>query len=315
MVTAFNSINASAPGSIMLLGEYSVLHNGHALVCAVDKRMRVSLTPRIDEQIELISALGIYQTTLQQLEIIAPFQFVLAVLKQFQNQLKSGCTITIESEFSEQVGLASSAAVTVATITALATWLGITYTPLELIYQAREIVRTVQGLGSGADVAACVLGGLVNYCQEPLTAEKLEFNHPLTLVYSGSKTPTAVAVKKVTANFADQPAVFKELLQGINNCAQQGIKAVRHNDELVLAQMMNQQQKLMQALGVNTPVLESIVNNLRAESSILGAKISGSGLGDCVVAVGTLTERHVLPAGTQNIPIQIASQGVLCEKN
>jgi mevalonate kinase len=36
---------ASAPGSLMLLGEYAVLHDYPALVCAIDKRISVIIEP------------------------------------------------------------------------------------------------------------------------------------------------------------------------------------------------------------------------------------------------------------------------------
>src|SRR5690349_12767806 len=111
---------ASAPGSLMLLGEYGVLHGTPALVCAVDKRMCVTLTPRADERIEIESTLhGTYQTELNQIKIEAPFQFVLGALQHYQSKMRRGCDIKIESEFSDKMGLGSSSAVTVATLACL----------------------------------------------------------------------------------------------------------------------------------------------------------------------------------------------------
>ena len=103
-------LKAHAPGSLMLLGEYGVLYGKHALVCAVDKRISVVLTPRADEKIILRSSLqGEYVTSLTNLEIEKPFQFVLGALKQYQSRLKRGCEIEITSEFSDKIGLGSSA--------------------------------------------------------------------------------------------------------------------------------------------------------------------------------------------------------------
>src|SRR3990167_7396944 len=112
--------NASAPGSLMLLGEYAVLHGKPALVCAVDKRINVILTPRRDTTITIHSELlGDYQTDLLQLKIEKPFHFVLGALKHNQAKLKRGCDIEINSAFSDKVGLGSSAAVTIATLAAI----------------------------------------------------------------------------------------------------------------------------------------------------------------------------------------------------
>jgi len=303
----------SAPGSTMLLGEYAVLHRGWALVCAVDQRVTVQLTPRTDNQIEIISSLGSYQTQLMQLEIVPPFQFVLAALKKYQKQLKQGCTLTIQSEFSEKIGLSSSAAVTVATLSAITMWLQITYTPMQLIQRARRIVQQVQGMGSGADVAAAVLGGVVAYRQQPLVAEKMCWISALNLIYSGSKTPTAIAINQVETRFAKYPILYKQILRAIDACAQQGISAIKNGDNKALGQVMTIQQGLMQALGVNTPVLQGLIEELILQPMILGAKISGSGLGDSVIALGTLIEDYVpcfSEQGTKRIPMMIAPEGV-----
>src|SRR5437762_2389846 len=82
---------ASAPGSLMLLGEYAVLQGKHAVVCAIDKRMTVSLSPRQDTQICLTSSLGQFETDLAKLQITPPFQFVLAALNAVKKHMKQGC--------------------------------------------------------------------------------------------------------------------------------------------------------------------------------------------------------------------------------
>ncbi|MCD6040170.1 MAG: galK [Gammaproteobacteria bacterium] len=310
-------IKASAPGSIMLLGEYSVLYEGYALVCAVEKRIHVQLTLRTDDQIELISSLGTHKTKLTQLEIIPPFQFILAIFKKFQKYLQQGCTLTVESEFSEHIGLASSAAVTVATLAAFTHWLHLSYSSSQLIQEARSIVQEVQGLGSGADVAACVLGGLVAYRTQPFLAKKIDFISPITLVYSGSKTPTVTAVNKVETFFSRYPQLYQQLLHAIDECAQQGIAAAEEKDVRALGQLMNIQQGLMDALGVNTPTLRYIIEKLRLQSTLWGAKISGSGLGDCVVALGAISDPELSQfavEGAKEIPVAVATQGVYCEK-
>src|SRR5689334_7689388 len=110
---------ASAPGSLMLLGEYAVLYGKPAIVCAVEKRMTVTLTPRTDQRIIIDSArLGHYETDLATLKIEKPFLFVLGALKHFQTKCRRGFNIEITAEFCDQIGFGSSAAVTVATLAA-----------------------------------------------------------------------------------------------------------------------------------------------------------------------------------------------------
>ncbi len=300
----------------MLLGEYAVLHDKHALVCAVDKRMTVTIQPRADNKIEIISAaLGNFSTDRTRLEISQPFQFILATLKKFQQQLPSGCNVIVASEFSDKIGFGSSAAVTVATLAAICAWLNKNVSSHEMILQARAIVRDVQGLGSGADVAACVLGGMVAYQMQPLLAERLPHQHVLTAVYAGYKTPTVDVVKKVKTQYLAHPEIHDALFSAMDVCAVQGIQHAREQNWVGLGAVMNIQQGLMESLGVNTPLLSELIQQLRAQSTVYGAKISGSGLGDCVVGLGDAISLSFTDEKIKQIPVTIATHGVLCEKN
>jgi mevalonate kinase len=308
------SFKASAPGSLMLLGEYAVLHGKHAVVCAVDRRITVTLVPRTDKQIIITSNVGNLITTITDLTIAPPFQFVIATLKKFQRQLPSGCEITIAAEFSDQVGLGSSAAVTTALFAALTAWLAISLSITDMIKQVRAIIRGVQGIGSGADVAACVLGGVVVYKAAPFYTEKLAGNLPLTAAYAGYKTPTVQAVLQVKEVFAHHRGIFQKLCQAIDECALQGIAAIKAENWQVLGTIMNMQQGLMESLGVNTPELAEAITALRSHPDILGAKISGSGLGDCVIGLGVAHNLSFNNNKLALIPVQMSTQGVRCEK-
>jgi len=308
---------ASAPGSLMLLGEYAVLYNKSALVCAVDKRMQVSLKPRQDDQIYIVSpGYGSWSSSLAELSMVAPFQFVTACLHHYRMKLPSGCELQITSEFSDQLGFGSSAAVTVATLAALLAWLGKPMQDLELLRAARQIIREAQGgRGSGADVAASVMGGVVAYRASPLDIEKFTFDYPLTVIYSGSKTPTVEAIQRVKEKFSDSPSLFNSLCQAIHQCAKQGIYAIHEKNWQRLGEAMNVQQGLMQALGVSTALLDDLIEHLHADPAIIGAKISGAGWGDCVIGLGKaahlgLEERY---SGVKQIEVRVSQEGVRWE--
>lgn len=310
-------IKASAPGSLMLLGEYAVLQGKHALVCAIDKRITVTLSPRMDDRIEIQSGtLGHYVTNITELKIEKPFHFVLAAIKQYQARIRRGCDIKIDSEFSDKVGFGSSAAVTVATIAALVTWLNIRTTPLDLVRQSRNVIRGIQGVGSGADAAASVYGGIVSYQAQPLSAEKFAQTYPITALYSGYKTPTVEAIKQVQKHFVSHQELFRHINNSIGQCATEGMQFVRKGDWEKLGQVMNIQQGMMESLGVCTPLLRDMIDDLRKQTPIVGAKISGSGLGDCVIALGELPDDYYYQhQDVHRIPVQMSLQGVHCEKN
>lgn len=276
---------ASAPGKLFLLGEHAVLHGYPAIVCAVNRRITVTVTPRADQQIHIDSQLGHHQTSLMELEVVRPFQFVLAVLKQAR--LCQGCNIEVKAEFSDQVGFGSSAAVTVATWSALLAWQGIQLSLFELWQRAQASVQLAQGgVGSGADLAAAVYGGTVYFDPEAQCIERLPYNPPLTVVYSGYKTPTVEVIRRVQAQFEGKQSQFEAWCQAMGALSKQGEAAIRQQDWPMLGRLLTQGQQLMRELGVSDQRLEQIVTALNQQSGMLGAKISGSGLGDCVVGIG-----------------------------
>lgn len=304
---------ASAPGSLMLLGEYAVLYHKPAVVCAINQRITVSVKPREDDQVLVVSeGYGSYATSLSELSIAAPFRFVTACLFLYRKKLTSGCEIQIHSAFSDQIGLGSSAAVTVATLAALFAWLQQPTDSLHLIREARQVVREVQSQGSGADVAASVLGGIVAYRDAPLDVEKFSLEPALTVIYSGSKTPTVEAIKRVREKFARTPALFNKLCQAIHQCAKEGIRALQEGNWQHFGAAMNVQQGLMQALGVSTPLLDDLIERLRLDPAILGAKISGSGWGDCVLGLGKAAHLGVEErfSGVKQIAVGVTQEGV-----
>ena len=308
MSTDSPRILASAPGTLMLLGEHAVLHGSQALVLAVDKRIRVELTPLQQPHLLIESGLGQYQAPLAQLDDHPDFGFVLAAVRQSQARLPSGLRLRIESDFSHLVGLGSSAAVTVAVVAALNRWIDPDADQEGLFEQARAVMLAVQGRGSGADLAAAVEGGMVAYHQSG-TRQKLPGLPPIGLYYCGYKLKTPLVLAQVADAAEQMPELYQQLYRLMGRCAEQACEAASTSDWPQLGRLMNYYQGLMDTLGVNDAKLSAMVYALRCSEAVLGAKISGSGLGDCVISLGLPSE---LAAGfdVEAIPVRLSSRGV-----
>jgi mevalonate kinase len=307
------AIKVSVPGSIMLLGEHAVLQNYPAVVGAVDRRIFAELIPRSDRKVFINSdRFGEFVTDIDlQVADTQKFRFILAALRAFKNKFLNGFDLKISSEFSDQVGLGSSAAVTVAVIAVVQQWID-EKIDLHAVYKTGvEVVHAVQGMGSGADIAASVFGGVVFYQLKPLKIEKLNFKPPLGLVYCGYKTPTVEVIKRVKNYQKRQPELLADLYVAIGKCTENGKSAIQARDWRSLGEIFNIHQGLLDALGVNDKTLSEIVYDLRKQSQVLGAKISGSGLGDCVVAVGSMIENVFDDDGVEKIDIKITEHGVM----
>ncbi len=302
------SFNASAPGNLMLLGEHAVLHGKRALVCAVDRRIHVTLTPRLDGRVTVTSTLGRFCGSLDHIRPAAPFAFVTALIARWRSRVKDGFDLKIRSDFSDKVGLGSSAAVTVATGAAIMKWLDGRVDRKRLFAECRAVIRAVQGLGSGADVAASVFGGIVAYRAKPLEIRKLGRTHPITVIYSGSKKPTPEVVRLVQAGRRRHPRLFRSIYELMDLSSDVAVWAVDRGLWPALGELLNINQGLMETIGVSNARLSRIARALRADPNILGAKISGSGLGDCVVGLGKM-RRSKMPF--LRLPATMSADGVV----
>lgn len=301
-------IVTSAPGSIMITGEHAVLHGARALVGAVDARVQVRLTPRSDRAVVIRSALGTRKTPLDAPDASPPFQFLGRALERLGRECPAGFDLDITADMPPDVGLGSSAAVTVATLAALYVWRdgGNTPAPEVLHREALAIVRAIQGAASGADLAASVWGGVLLYKQDPAVLRRHTFFPDITLVYAGYKTPTAEVIRQVEMRRNVSTDGFCNLYAHMDACTEQADAAFAGSDVAMLAAALTRGQTLMEELGVCDETLSDITRLLRAHTGITAAKISGSGLGDCVLGLGRLS--IALPY--RQIPVTFTAQGV-----
>ena len=304
---SFNPWTASAPGSLMLLGEYAVLYGKKAIVCAIDKRIHVTLQPRRDEQLMIHSALGEYTASIHHITMEPPLQFVLGTLQS--HRLPQGCEITITAEFAGDLGLGSSAAVTVALSKALNQWLQRTLSQEQLWRETKAIMTRVQGNGSGADLAASIYGGTLAFQNNPLQITPLQYSPQLCVIYSGKKTITTQAIHIVAERREKNPKFFQQLDKQIHQISMQAIPAINQQNWKTLGALFNEAQTHMNTLGVSNTVLEDIIQTLRRQPTVCGAKISGSGLGDCVIGLGYL-ENKIFPQNEQQHQLGVTQLGV-----
>mgnify|MGYP001176082362 CR=1 FL=1 len=285
----------------MLLGEHAVLDGNKSLICAINKRIFVTLEP-IENSTSIIieSSIGSYHAQIDAVDDDDRFIFLIEVIRSFVSQLNTGIHIKIDSEFSSAIGFGSSTAVTVAAYAAFYTYTnGHTPNPLNLYKAVIKIIRSIQQWASGADIAASIYGGLINYSNlsnqfpinrklESPNIEKIDNTFSLVAVYCGYKKATEEVIREVVLDYynSDKDHLKSVFFNEISTCVNDGIEAIRKNNLYALGSAMNTQQYTMDSMGLNTPELEEICDILQRDPDIYGAKISGSGLGDCIVAVG-----------------------------
>ena len=293
------SFKVSVPCSTMLLGEHAVLYGHSSVVCALDYRLQVELKPREDTIINIFSdQFGEYTTDIGKVCAEKPFQFVLTAIKFWQPHLSCGFDLFIRSKILTNVGLGTSAAITVAVIAVLMKFLE-NRIDVESVYRgAATVINSVQGSGSFADVAASIFGGVISYRKKPLYIEPLFYFPEIWLIYLGYKTPTAEVIKKVAEARNKNPKLYDKLFSKIGGCVDLGTQALLTEDWMTLGKIFSAHQKLQQELGVSDASSTEIISALSSIKTVLGAKISGSGLGDCIIALGEIPP-HYFPMNKQ----------------
>jgi mevalonate kinase len=218
-----------------------------------------------------------------------PFHFIGAVIKKYAPAFKTGFDLRIEADFPADVGLGSSSAITVAALAAIKTRLNGSFPERgALMRESIEIIRLVQGRGSGADAAAAVWGGILLYLAAPEVVRRYHKLPPIELVYAGYKTPTPEVIEIVEKARAKSIDGYKALYNRIDVCTMFADGALQKADWQTLGNALSRGQLMMEMLGVCDEALAEIVAAMTAMPDILGVKISGSGLGDCVLGIGKL---------------------------
>jgi len=290
-----------APANTMILGEHSVVYGHPAIACALDQFITIDWQARQDSEIHISSELAHFQTDIQHLNTHPKLRFVGLALQAFKPHLSFGLNIDIKSEFSSTIGLGSSAAVLAATLHGLNVITQQKYSTLSLFEMGHAIIMEIQGRGSGTDLAASLTGGVIYFepkspNQSKTKITKLPHVFPLCLIYAGYKTPTADVLALVAQQWQDQPKQLAALYQAMGNTTQQAFKSLNSSTETfetpktlsAFYQSLQTYQQLMDQLGVNDSTLSILINSLQQCPSIHAAKISGSGLGDCVLGLGNL---------------------------
>ncbi len=321
-----NAIAVSAPGKLMLLGEHAVIYDHPCIVTAVDHRMKVRLF-LTDDNLLTLNAPDVnimnYQKSIDKLgkgDVPKNAQFVeVAISNFFQTYHRSqGVNITSTSEFSSRFGFGSSSAITVATIKALSEIFEKPMTEKELFDLSYKTVLDIQKKGSGFDVAAAVYGGTLYFMTAGKTIEPLEVeNLPLIVGYTGVKADTVALVTQVQKTADEYPIVIEGVFGLIEELVNEAKSVISAQDFEKLGKLMNMNQGLLDTLGVSTEKLSQL-NHAALNAGAYGAKLSGAGGGDCMIAFSPDNVRSevidaIAQAGGTNIEVSPNAPGVRVE--
>lgn len=256
----------SAPGKLLLLGDHAVVYGRPCIVTAISERMYVRAG---------VSAPG-------------DTRFLDAAVALWGTGAES---LSATSSFSGRYGLGSSSAVTVAALKALRP----SATDKELFDAAYRIVLTVQGVGSGFDVAAAVWGGTLYFVTGGKTIEPIASDAamPLVVGFTGVKADTASMVREVAVKRERDTLRVERIFDGIAGLVAQAKEQFMEGDFERIGKLMDFNQDYLRDLGVSSEKLESLIGAAK-KAGAWGAKLSGAGGGDCMIALAPQEKRQAV---------------------
>ncbi|MHA1762031.1 MAG: mevalonate kinase family protein, partial [Candidatus Heimdallarchaeota archaeon] len=190
--------------------------------------------------------------------------------------------LTITSDI--PAGFGSSAAVIVSVLGVLDEFYHTKLSQEEFLELGLKINYSVKGYGSGLDIASAIYGGLIYY-QKDQFVEELPFEHLDFIVgNTGVNAPSGPIVESVREFEKNKPSKAKVIFSCVQNIVEQAKDAILNHEEEVLGELMDCNQKFLKDLGVSSEILEELIAAAK-EAGAFGAKLSGAGKGDNMIAI------------------------------
>ncbi len=284
-------IYKKAPAKIILFGEHAVVYGQPAIAIPVKN---VCATARILPDISKKS--GHIRIQAKDIQLNADYAnlskdhplaaSVRLTLEEISPVHIPSFTIQISSTIPVSAGMGSGAAVTVAVMRALSSFLGAPLPTETISNLTYEVEKLHHGTPSGVDNTVVAYEKPV-YFERGKTLEALKIKHPTHWVIAdtGEKTPTHETVSAVREKHAQNPEEYDAIFENIGCITKKARRTLIQGDMDNLGKLMNQNQSLLENLDVSSPRLNTLIEAARSAGAS-GAKLSGGGRGGNMIALG-----------------------------
>ncbi len=278
----------SGYGKVILFGEHFVVHGVPGIVSATDaatdaevKKIYTGITIKDERKGSKGYA---EEKKLQQIESIE------RMLKTMGMPQATAMSIWLGGDLPGFSGLGASAASSVAIARAITEEFGLKFSDQRINEIAYEAEKAYAGNPSGIDNTAATFGGLLwfkkNMAGGPDTFEKISIKEPVEIIIgsTGIVANTKAMVEGVAERKKQNPQKYDPLFKQAENLALTGRKALKDFDLKKVGELMNENHRLLQEIGVSCKELDRLVDVARKQGT-WGAKLTGGGGGGCMTAL------------------------------
>lgn len=201
--------------------------------------------------------------------------------------------IRVESTIPPGKGLGSSASVAIAIAKSLFAYVDKPYTNEELLYLANISETYAHGAPSGIDPLTITSESPIWYMKDtPIDYILPKGQFHFVVADSGEEADTKTAVSTVSNLLKATPQKIYNKIERIGEITHEVRDALEKASKNVLGSLLDEAQKNLEAIGVSNDTLNHLIEFVK-EQGALGAKLTGSGNGGCIIALAQ-NELHSL---------------------
>jgi mevalonate kinase len=278
---------ARACGKVILLGEHAVVYGVPALAAGIDRGAEALARPA--DRATLV--LGDRQVAADDgSDTSRAFSALLAELGAPPVAVEVTLTVL------PGCGLGASAAISVAIARAVLDAMAASSSFDRVFAAANAWERVFHGNPSGIDAAAAAAGGCISFTRKDGVSHlTLPVDLEIAIAVAGPPASTKEMVEGVAKLKERRPEVVGKSLEGIEALVKNARLCIEAGDTEGLGKLMDLNQMLLSGLFLSTPDIERACRIAR-DAGALGAKLTGSGGGGCVIALTEGNSASILEA-------------------
>lgn len=276
--------HGQACGKIILIGEHAVVYGAPAIAIPFQSVGATVHVRPSDDQSRLHC--DFYTGSITDMpETLLGLKVAIEETLASLNQSDACLTLTIDSTIPIERGMGSSASIAIAMIRALYTYYQQELPQETLLALVNASEKVVHGNPSGIDAAIIATEhALVFQKAQPSQSLTVSLDAYLIVADSGITGRTKEAVTTVKAFQEEHPVQHAELLSQLETLVLSVQQELQDGDSTIVGQAFTHAHTCLQELGVSHPTIDMLVQTA-IDHSALGAKLTGGGLGGCMIAL------------------------------
>jgi galactokinase len=303
-----------APGRVNLIGEHTDYNDGFVLPAAINKAIYLGVSKRADDQIHLVSIdlNESFTGTVNKLEKTAPHWtlYILGVVEQFQKAGKTvgGFNLVFSGDIPLGAGLSSSAALECGVAFGLNELFSLGLDRVTMVKMAQAAENEFVGVKCGImDQFASMMGHKNSVIQlDCRSLASSEYNTRRSQCEQGvkliqEKYPEVKNLRDATQQMLDElvkdqdPVVYRRCRYVVqeNRRLLEGCEDLKRGDVAAFGKkMFATHEGLSKNYEVSCPELDFLIDCVKDQPAVLGARMMGGGFGGCTI---NLVKKDAIP--------------------